>query len=141
MTHFPFLQPLSYGTINAYNVYRATIDLGSAAQQTLFTTLPQMGSFLVTEVWLHIESISPSPSQITINLGTVANTTQLVNGTNITPLVQYSAVKVNQVAGIGVVATSVVPSTAVVFQSTVRPTSGVGTLFVAGFYAGARDGR
>lgn len=141
MSFFPFLDPQSFGTMGAFNVYRSTIDLGSAAQQSLFTTLPQMGNFVVTDVWLHVESISPSPSQVTFNLGTVAAPSSLVSAVNITPLVQFTAARANTVGGVATVATSVLPSTAVVFQSSVRPTSGVGTLFVAGFYAGSRDGR
>lgn len=141
MSFFPFFDPQSIATMSAYNVYRSTIDLGSAAQQTLFTTLPQMDGFVVTEVWLHIDSISPSPSQVTMSVGTVATPTSIVNAVNITPLVQFSAAKVTTVGGVATVATLVQSNTTVVFQSSVRPTSGSGTLFVAGFYAGARDGR
>lgn len=141
MGYVPFLDPQSIATMSSCNVYRTTIDLGSASQQSLFTTLPQMGNFLVTDVWLHVESISPSPSQITFSVGTVASPSSLVSSVNLTPLVQFSAAKASTVAGVAVVASFVAPSTAVVFQSSVRPTSGGGTLFVSGFYAGARDGR
>ena len=62
MTYIPLIEPQSSGTLSNYTVYSTGPILASSisANHLIFTTENYLGSFCVTDAWVHIDSLTPS---------------------------------------------------------------------------------
>lgn len=130
-------------TLSAWNVYRTQINLGTAGTQTLFTTLSGMGNFCPTEVWLHVDGAG-APTSLNFQIGVSGTPTSIVNdavGGSLSGLSQFNSYDLTIAAGTSANGAWVSPSTAVIFTRVSGTAAQLATVFVGGFYDGARDGR
>lgn len=157
MTYIPIIEPQSSGTLSNYTVYKSDSIFTNyiATNNLIFTTENYLGSFCVTDVWAHVDSISPSnfsPAslQVYIKFFDGASYQDIAYSTSSSPskFQVISQPYQNKFYKIPIVATSSVSGNGTTINSSKNvyaelATGGSGytayiKVFIAGFYTGAK---